>query len=82
MDHETKKLSYSYTKHSLLSRDVNGMDLIHPYSNSIHPRGLRSDLYPSLVLNIRYVSNFYSYSYSQSWTFKMSKYIQILYDTT
>jgi hypothetical protein len=82
MDHETKELSYSYTKHTLLSRDVNGMDIIHPYSNSIHLRGLRSDSYPSLVLSIRYVSDFYSYSYSQSWISKMSKSIQILYDTT
>ena len=30
-----------------VARDVNGTDIISPYSNSIRLRGLRSDPYPS-----------------------------------
>lgn len=48
----------SYKDHVSEHRDVNGMNIIHLYSNSIHLKGLKVDVHPSLdsqyLIRIRY----------------------------
>lgn len=60
------------------TKDVNGTNIIRPYSNSIRLRGLRSNPYPSPGIQYPIYPN----PYTQSWIFKMSISIQILSDTT